>query len=447
MRGLGPLMEAQAPKVRLCLASPSFFPTYGGAQLRFLRYMPGLRERGIEPRVVTGTPTSKEAAGSQVQEAWLTRRPGHLFPTEEIHGTPVHRVRLPDSKGWWRMVLFHQTLLRCCRRPETRPDVVQLVTNLVPRAIPWLMALRAMGIPSVYAITIAPTAGTKRPLKRLVRRANLRNLYHRLDCIITNNTPLRDMVRELGVRTRIEVIPNGVDLQRFHPASDEGSRRALRRSLGIGESDPVICTVGAVIPRKGGDLLLEAWGRLVARFPRSHVLFVGPQTHLEHPRLDRFRSRIQALIEASGAPAQVHFTGIVDDVDTYLRASDIFVLPTEREGLPNSVLEAMASALPVVITPFVGLSADLGVAGRHYLLSDPDAEALAAQMVRLLEDRDYRRGLGGEGRRWVQQTLDLRRSLDRYAALYRELAQGSRAWRTGAGHRTARGARAPRPQQ
>jgi glycosyltransferase involved in cell wall biosynthesis len=420
-------MDAQVPKIRLCLASPSFFPTYGGAQLRFLRYMPGLRERGIETRVVTGTPTVNEAAGSQVQEHWLSQRPGHVFPMEEINGTPVHRVRLPDSKGWRRMILFNQTLLRCCRRPETRPEVVQLVTHLLPRAIPWLLRLRIMGIPSVYAVTLAPTQAPKGPLKRLMRHASLRYLYNQLDCIIANNTPLRDMVRELGVLTRIEVIPNGVDLKRFHPAGDGQQRHAIRRSLRIGDADPVICTVGAVNPRKGGDMLLEAWGRLVARFPRSHVLFVGPQTHLEHPKLDRFRRRIEDLTHNSGAAERVHFTGTVDDVEAYLRASDVFVLPTEREGLPNSVLEAMATSLPVVITPFIGLSADLGVADRHYLLSDPNAEALATHMGRLLEDRNYRIELGRRGRRWVEETMDVRRSLDRYAALYRELAEGSLA--------------------
>jgi hypothetical protein len=71
----------------------------------------------------------------------------------------------------------------------------------------------------------------------------------------------------------------------------------------------VICTVGAVNPRKGGDMLLEPWGRLVARFPRSHVLFVGSQTHLEHPKLDRFRRRIEDLTHHTGAAERVHFTG------------------------------------------------------------------------------------------------------------------------------------------
>jgi glycosyltransferase involved in cell wall biosynthesis len=87
----------------------------------------------------------------------------------------------------------------------------------------------------------------------------------------------------------------------------------------------------------------------------------------------------------------------------------------------------MATALPVVITPFIDLSADLGVADRHYLLSDPNAEALAGQIGDLLGNRELRIEQGRRGRRWVEETMDVRRSVDRYAALYRELAEGSLA--------------------
>jgi len=425
-------MDTANETIRLCIASPSFFPTYGGAQLRFMRYLPGFRERGLEVHVVTGTPTAKEVAGTTVQADWIARSPGHLFPTEEISGTPVHRIRLPDEKGWRRTIMFNQTLLRFCRDPATRPDVLQLVTNLRPRTIPWLMRLRRMRIPTVFAVTMAPTNTSKKPHKRFLRDANFRRLYNQLDCIITNNSPLRDMVRAFGVTTRIEVIPNGVDLQRFYPEPDGRDRRLVREALGIPDSDLVICTVGAVLPRKGAHLLLEAWVRLLPRFPATHVVLVGPETHLEHPKLGDFRRRLEELARASGVPQRVHFTGVVDNVEAYLRAADLFVLPTEREGLPNSVLEAMAIALPVVITPYIGLSDDIGVAGRHYLLAQPNGEALAEVMAGLLADPDRRRGLGRAGREWVEETMDLERSLDRYVALYRELAlssSGARALR------------------
>jgi len=419
-------MSDDKPEVRLCLASPSFFPTYGGAQLRFLRYLPGLKARGVETEVLTGTPTLKEASGCDIKEEWLAYRPGEVMPTEDINGASVIRMRLPDKKGRARTRIFNNTVLRFCHSPQTRPDVVQLVTNLVPRSTRFLKRLRRMGIPVVYAVTIAPVERSKKPFKRFRRKAAYRSLYNQLDCIVTNNAPLRDMVREMGVRTRIEVIPNGVDLERFHPDQGDGRRHALRESLGIADTDVVICAVGAIIPRKGIDRVVEAWAALVARFPNLHLLLVGPEAHLEHPKLGPFRERIEHLIASSATPRQVHFTGTVDDVEDYQRAADICVLASEREGMPNSVLEAMATAVPVVLTPFVGLSSDLGRPGEHYLLAEPDAGGLAARLGDLVEDPDLRRELGQRGRQWVEEAMDLNKTLDRYTALYRELAARGR---------------------
>ena len=82
-------------------------------------------------------------------------------------------------------------------------------------------------------------------------------------------------------------------------------------------------------------------------------MLVGPRKDIDQPGLKLFRRRLESLIGQSGAPERVHFTGLIDNVDTLVRASDIFVLPSEREGMPNSVLEAACPAiwgLPARIT-------------------------------------------------------------------------------------------------
>jgi glycosyltransferase involved in cell wall biosynthesis len=89
------------------------------------------------------------------------------------------------------------------------------------------------------------------------------------------------------------------------------------------------------------------------------------------------------------------------------------------------VLEAMASGMPVVVTPYIGLSSDIGVTEKQYLLAERDAGSLAGAMERLLLDESLRLSLGRSGRAWVAGTMSLERSLDRYAALYLELAGGA----------------------
>jgi len=408
--------------IELCLASQHFFPTHGGAQLRFLRYLPGLRDRGICTRVLSGTPKLKKKAEQRGASLPRKLNSNASQSAEPIQGIPIHRVHLPGRAGWPRSIVFNQALFSYCTGPDYRPDVVQVVSSLQPRSLPWVIRLQQMGIPVVYAYTI-PATMPSNPVKRAFRRWTLQMLYRQVDCLVVNSAVMRDLSLQIGVRTRFEVIPNGVDLKRFRPAANPEERRALRASLGVGDHQKMITIVGAVHPRKGSDVLLEAWKELIAQFPDTHLFLVGLRKDLQYPKLDGFRARLQAAIAASGAGDRVHFTGTVRNPEDYLRASDVFAFPSQREGLPNAVLEAMASGVPVVLTPFLGLSDDLGRPGTEYLLADRNPVSLAATIAEILQNRDLATRLGENGRRWVERTMDLERSLDRYASLYRGLAE------------------------
>jgi glycosyltransferase involved in cell wall biosynthesis len=414
---------SSSPKHRLCLASPVFYPSYGGSQLRFMRYLPGLRARDLDVRVYTGTPHAKEMTAAEEALGWDQYPTGEFMPVTEVAGTPVHRVRLPDSKGKQRTRIYNDKLLECCNHPDYRPHVLQMIGPLKPRSIPLLQQLREMGIPTLYAVTVAPPKPSKKQWLKWSRshRAQ-RNLFNLLDCIVTNNEPLLEFVSEAGISTRVEIIANGVDLQRFHPADDKQQTQPLRDTLGISADDIMITTVGGVMPRKGSHLLLEAWSQLASEFPNAHLVLVGPRKDQEQPGLKGFRRQLETLIRDSGAAERVHFTGLRENVEEYQRASDIFVLASEREGMPNSVLEAMASRVAVVLTPFKGLSGDLGSAGTHFLLCDRNARDLSSALRQLLKNPQHRTGFAERGYQWVRQTMSIEQSLDKYAALYHELA-------------------------
>ncbi|MGD8801014.1 MAG: glycosyltransferase family 4 protein [Desulfobacterales bacterium] len=410
---------------KLCLASQHFFPTHGGAQLRFLRYLPGLLKRGIETRVLSGTPKSKKLIVSEPSVEAKGLSPDEILSGEPINDICIERVQLPDKAGWRRSIVFNNALLNYCTSADYRPDVVQVVSSLQPRSIPWVLRLRRLGIPVIYAYTI-PATLPSHPVKRAYRKWTLRNLYRQLDCMVVGSAEMRDLALDIGVKTRFEVIPNGVNLKRFRPAHNKAERRSLRASLGVADHQRMVTTIGAVHPRKGSDVLLEAWVQLIKQFPQTHLFLVGLRKDLQYPNLNDFRLKLEELIAASGASEYIHFTGTVRNPEDYLRASDVFVFPSMREGLPNAVLEAMASGVPVILTPFIGLSGDLGRTNHEYLLAERDPAVLSATIARILDSNGLHIKLGNAGRSWVEKTMDLEQTLDRYAALYHELADTGR---------------------
>lgn len=410
---------------KLCLASQHFFPTHGGAQLRFLRYLPGLLKRGIETRVLSGTPKSKKLIVSEPSVEAKGLSPDEILSGEPINDICIERVQLPDKAGWRRSIVFNNALLNYCTSADYRPDVVQVVSSLQPRSIPWVLRLRRLGIPVIYAYTI-PATLPSHPVKRAYRKWTLRNLYRQLDCMVVGSAEMRDLALDIGVETRFEVIPNGVNLKRFRPAHNKAERRSLRASLGVADHQRMVTTIGAVHPRKGSDVLLEAWVQLIKQFPQTHLFLVGLRKDLQYPNLNDFRLKLEELIAASGASEYIHFTGTVRNPEDYLRASDVFVFPSMREGLPNAVLEAMASGVPVILTPFIGLSGDLGRTNHEYLLAERDPAVLSATIARILDSNGLHIKLGNAGRSWVEKTMDLEQTLDRYAALYHELADTGR---------------------
>jgi glycosyltransferase involved in cell wall biosynthesis len=287
-------------------------------------------------------------------------------------------------------------------------------------AIPWVRSIRRLGIPTVFVATMVGEVSSN-PLKQALQRLDRSLVLNLVDRVVVSSGVMAQHLDRMGVSTQIEVIPNGVDLERFRPVEDELGKARLRCALGLKSDWEVVLAIGPITERKGIDALLEAFGRICRENSEAHLVLVGPRQDLGAPE---FHRRLQDLISRTDAPDRIHFTGPVSNVEDYLRAADLFVFPSRREGMPNVVLEAMACGIPVILTPFLGLPDEFGTPGKHYVLTDWKPEALAADIRDLLAQPDYRRNLGQTGRRWVEESLDVNYSLDRYASLYFGLSNG-----------------------
>jgi sugar transferase (PEP-CTERM/EpsH1 system associated) len=210
----------------------------------------------------------------------------------------------------------------------------------------------------------------------------------------------RWLERHVGVeRARIRQLYSGVDSDLFHPPSTIG------HPLSLG-------TVGRLDPVKNQASLLATLSSLAPRFPGLRLTVVG-----DGP----LRASLEAQAASLGLTGRVSFTGARSDTPDLLRSFDLFVLPSVNEGISNTILEAMATGLPVVAGR-VGGNPELvvdGVTGRLYDPADP--EALEQALLPYLTDPALRRAHGEAARDRVVQNFSLDAMIARYQSLYDEL--------------------------
>jgi glycosyltransferase involved in cell wall biosynthesis len=197
---------------------------------------------------------------------------------------------------------------------------------------------------------------------------------------------------------RIRIIHNGTDCDKFRPVPGDP---AIRQALGIKEDARVIVTVASLKPIKNISLLIEATAEVCRSRPGpggTHLLIVG-----DGP----LRGEIEDQARRTGIGDHVTFVGIRDDVEELLRIGDVFALPSLSEASPNSVLEAMATGLPVVVTD-VGCLREMVRDGQNgAVVPSGDARAMAAALRRYLDDADLAGRAGERGREIVLDGFSL----------------------------------------
>jgi len=207
-------------------------------------------------------------------------------------------------------------------------------------------------------------------------------------------------------------IHNGVDPAVFRPRP-RTEVLAGRDSLGIPAAAPVVGIVARIVKEKGFREFLGMAKVLHDSGSDARFLVVGDSLASDR---DQFGAVFQRLVSSSGLAGRFVFTGLTDDVARYLGLMDIFVLPTYREGFPRSVIEAMASGLPVVTTDVRGCR-EAVIDGETGIIVPPrDTPALTAGVRRLLQDRGEAQRMGRAGRKRAEQQYDCRVAVDRFVA-------------------------------
>ncbi|HEX7124288.1 MAG TPA: glycosyltransferase [Thermodesulfobacteriota bacterium] len=295
-------------------------------------------------------------------------------------------------------------LVRTLRR--LRPDVVH--THRYKENILGGLAAAAAGVPAAVCTVHGLT-------ERYTGFARLKmDLYTALDHAVIRGrrqtvvAVSADMARRLAPRIgpSICLIPNGIRLPEAVPA--DRPRWPAGTPGGV-----VLGTAARLVPVKGLDILLEAVRLLSDAVPDVRLLVVG-----DGP----LRAPLEARAAALGLAGRTWFVGHRPDVPRWLAAMDVFVLPSLAEGLPMSLLEAMAGGRPVVASRVGGVPEVVrdGIEGR--LVPPGDPRALADACLALATDADARAALGAAARRRVAEAFTIDATGPRYVALYRRLA-------------------------
>jgi glycosyltransferase involved in cell wall biosynthesis len=342
------------------MAISHYYPTPGGTERQAHQLARALIGRGHEVRV-------------------LTMRHGPGPAMTNIEGVPIYRAIHGIQRGALFGLSYLLTATVAILRLGRDAEVLH-THHLYLDAIAAVSAARILRVPTLAKVACGGAVGDLARLRQTEAE-----------------------VRAAGFHEgRVVRIHNGVDISRFAPTGAVRTERSARTVLFLGRLDP----------QKGVNVLLGAW---------DEVAFCKPDTTLVIGGVGPEEAALRAAATRPGLAGRVRFLGAVPDPEAHLRTAAAFVLPSWHEGLPNALLEAMATGLPCVATA-IGGTTDVATEESDALLVPPgDAAALAKALLRILTDADLAGRLGAAARRRVVADFSLDTTVTRYEQVYREM--------------------------
>jgi len=224
--------------------------------------------------------------------------------------------------------------------------------------------------------------------------------------ICVSRTMQESLVRDLHYAPRKTIaVPNGVDLNYYRRRGERSAELVDR--LKIGGADPLLVCVARLVPPKAIDVLVKAMAVIGRRRPECRCLIIGDGS---------LEAELRALAAELGVDRTVTFVGRTDDVRPYLELADIFVLSSKWEGLPLSLLEAMAYGLPCVATDLAGNREVVAHGDTGLIVKSGSPEALAEAVLSLAEDTKERDRMAVNARKRVEEHFDIEAAMTRIKA-------------------------------
>ena len=375
--------------------------------MKILHVIEGLGRGGAERRLVNDlTHLCTNGFEHEVCTLGQDRALAHEI---EALGVPVHRLDLERLSNWRRALHCLRALVEAQRFDLVHSQLfwADCYTRVVAheRRLPSLVTLQS----SAYQPGEFVYSRKRHAVETFM------GWWSRCHYVAVSAYVRRSAIRHLHVpESRVSLIYNSVDVERFQHV-DQARVQRLKDELGLEPGDQVLIMVGRMDPPKGHRVLLAALSLLKERLPHLKVLIVG-QGVLE--------AALKAFMREQGLEGIVTFLGNRQEIPELLALSDVYVFPTKCEGLPLTVLEAMAMAKPCLasrIGPIEEIIERDGDAG--YLVDQHTPQAWAAAIERVLCDAN-RALVGQRGYDVIRQRFAARRQAEAMGRLYHQLVHG-----------------------
>ncbi len=285
-----------------------------------------------------------------------------------------------------------------------RPDILHC--HLIPSNIIAKPLGALLGVPVV--INHDHTNDTRRADSRLLLaldRFSNRFASH----IVAVSASCRDFLitRESIPASNVTLVPNAIDLRRFSPSA--ARRDQARVELGLPASARVVAGVGRLNPQKNFSLFLDIAAQLAPRFPDLHFLLAG-----DGPEEKMLREKAAAL----GISDRVIFSGYVADTRLVYLAADVLLMPSRYEGLPMTLLEAMAMGLPVAASQLDGIAEVIGDGREGFLVPSDDASLFVERTAALLQDSELSLRIAQNARAKIEASFSVERMTSAVEEIY-----------------------------
>lgn len=367
----------------------------GGAERHVTQLAKSLKTRGWQPEVFVLSPGGP--LSSTLSEAGIIIH-GAQPPDWVIRFITNARIRARVSLLFTAGLLMKVLLLR-------RPAIVHF---FLPAAyvIGGIVSLFSTVPVKIMSRRSLNNYQSKHPFFAKVERF----LHPKMTLVCGNSQAVIEQLREEGLPSeKLRLIYNGIDISPFYRQYD---RNKARKDIGISDEALVFVKVANLIPYKGHLDLIKALALISDTLPKPWVvLLIG--------RDDGIAADLKKKAELLGISENIRFLGACTDVTNYLRLADVGVLCSHEEGFSNAILEAMAAALPMVVTSVGGNAEAVVDSSTGYVVPPKAPELLADALVKISNHTD-RESMGQRARFRAENYFSLESCIDAYEEMYRE---------------------------